>query len=120
MAAKDDLGRAGEERTAEYLKGLGWQILDRNWRCAQGEVDVVARDRHDVVIVEVKTRRGLGYGHPFESITGLKLVRLRRLAAAWIADHPAHAGAASVRIDAVAITGLDPWSGTLEHLRGIG
>ena len=56
MAQKDDVGRRGEDEAAAYLTALGWRILDRNWRCASGEVDIVALDGRELVIVEVKTR----------------------------------------------------------------
>ena len=69
MAAKDDLGRRGEALAAAYLEVRGYRIIDRNWRCAQGEIDLVATINERVVFVEVKTRSGLGYGHPLEAIT---------------------------------------------------
>ena len=68
MAAKDTLGRRGEEIAADYLRGAGLVIVERNWRCTLGEIDIVALDAADTVFVEVKTRAGLGYGHPLESI----------------------------------------------------
>ncbi len=72
MAAKDELGRAGEERAAQHLRGNGYTVLARNWRCAQGEIDIVAaRDGH-LAVVEVKTRRTTAYGHPFEAIDARK------------------------------------------------
>ena len=53
-----------------YLAEAGLQVLERNWRCPLGEIDLVAREGNETVFVEVKTRAGLGYGHPFEAITG--------------------------------------------------
>ena len=101
MAAKDALGRRGEAIATEYLLSRGLSIVDRNWRCQQGEIDVVARDGAEVVFVEVKTRSSVAFGHPFESVTPAKLARLRRLAAAWCEAHPGDNGV--VRIDAVAV-----------------
>ena len=116
MAAKDELGRAGEARAAEHLTARGYRIVDRNWRCAQGEVDIVAvRDRF-LVVIEVKTRRTLDFGHPFEAIDERKSARLWRLAAAWIAAHPDQARGRRLRLDAIAIVGSDPATGLLEHL----
>jgi putative endonuclease len=115
--AKDVLGRRGEQVAADYFAASGAVIVDRNWRCSQGEIDLVVRDGDELVFVEVKTRSGLGYGHPLEAITAQKLARLRRLAAAWC---EAHADAAArIRIDAVAV--IAPRSGgvQLEHLRRV-
>lgn len=117
MAAKDTLGRRGEDLAADYLSGLGLDIVERNWRCALGEIDIVAREGGETVFVEVKTRAGLGYGHPLESITVQKLARLRRLAAAWCEVHP---GAyQSIRIDAVAVIAPRGEGVTIEHLRRV-
>ncbi len=116
MAAKDDLGRRGEALAREHLTAKGLTILDRNWRCSQGELDIVARDGHDLVFVEVKTRTGTGFGHPFAAITATKMARLRRLAAAWCDTHPMTHG--HVRIDAIAVTVAGP-SPSIEHLERI-
>ena len=115
MAAKDVLGRRGEQLAADYLVRSGYAILDRNWRCRQGEIDVVALDGDETVFVEVKTRSSVAFGHPLEAITTQKLARLRRLAAAWCEAHPGRRRA--IRIDAIAI--IAPWGGAaqLEHLR---
>ena len=113
MAAKDDLGRRGEALAAAYLEVRGYRIIDRNWRCAQGEIDLVATIGERVVFVEVKTRSGLGYGHPLEAITLQKLARLRRLAHAWCAAHPG--GAREIRIDAVAVIAPRMGEPIVEH-----
>jgi putative endonuclease len=116
MAAKDDLGRAGEDRAVRYLRAHGYIVLDRNWRCAQGEIDIVAVDGRDLVVVEVKTRRSEGFGHPFEAIDARKRARLWRLAVAWIAVHRDHARGRRLRLDAIAVLGPDPETAALEHL----
>jgi putative endonuclease len=117
MAAKDVLGRRGEAIAARHLVAAGMVIVDRNWRCPQGELDLVARDGRELVFVEVKTRAGLGFGHPLESITPRKLARLRRLAAAWCEAHPGSHD--RIRIDAVAV--IAPRSGdvVVEHLERV-
>ena len=117
MADKDALGRRGEQLAADYLVGTGMVLVERNWRCALGEIDLVMRDGGETVFVEVKTRAGLGYGHPLEAITAAKLARLRRLAAAWCAAHPGPHGL--VRIDAVAV--VAPMFGpvVVEHLKRV-
>lgn len=117
MAAKDTLGRRGEDLAADYLTGLGLDIVERNWRCPLGEIDIVAREGGETVFVEVKTRAGLGYGHPLESITVQKLARLRRLAAAWCEAHPGSFG--SIRIDAVAVIAPRGQGVTVEHVRRV-
>lgn len=116
MAAKDDLGRAGEERAAAYLRGRGYDVLDRNWRCPAGEIDIVAAKAGVLCVVEVKTRTSLRFGHPFEALDDRKVRRLWRLAHAWIAAHPGRAGHYRVRLEAVGIIGPDPRDGMLEHL----
>ncbi|WP_125132126.1 YraN family protein [Microbacterium sp. 10M-3C3] len=116
MAAKDDLGRAGEERAARYLSGRGYEILDRNWRCPQGEIDIVAVDGRRLVVAEVKTRRSDRFGHPLEAVDRRKAQRLWRLAMAWIRAHPEQARGRMLRLDAIAIVGDDPAMGALEHV----
>lgn len=116
MAAKDELGRAGENRAAEYLTRHGYTVLDRNWRCAQGEVDIVAARGEHLVVVEVKTRRSVVFGHPFEAVDERKKRRLWGLAHAWKAAHPDLARGLDIRLEAIGIIGADPAVGDLEHL----
>ncbi len=116
MADKDELGRAGEERAARYLERLGFTVLDRNWRCRAGEIDLVVADARSVVVVEVKTRRDEGFGHPFEAIDARKRARLWRLAVAWAAEHRDRVQGRRLRIDAIGLTGRDPGTARLEHL----
>lgn len=119
MAQKDVLGRAGEDRAAAYLQSLDYRILDRNWRCRDGEIDVVAEHNDQLVIVEVKTRRSDGFGHPFDAITARKLSRLHRLAVAWAVAHPELSRARGLRVDAVSVLGPDPATARVEHLVGL-
>ncbi|WP_438352756.1 YraN family protein [Microbacterium sp. CJ88] len=119
MADKDELGRAGEDRAARHLERLGWRVLDRNWRASDGEIDLVADTGRELVVVEVKTRRGERFGHPFEAIDARKRHRLWRLAIAWVSAHPEAAQRRRLRIDAVAITGPDPATAVLEHLEDV-
>lgn len=116
MTTAHALGTWGEERAAEFLERLGYRIVERNWRCAHGEIDLVARDRETTVFVEVKTRRGRDFGHPFAAITPTKLGRLHRLAMAWCEAHPG--GHGTVRVDGVAVT-LRGSRVEVEHLRGL-
>jgi len=117
MAAKDELGRRGEEFAAAALTAAGFLILDRNWRCPQGDIDIVATDGDETVFVEVKTRSSLAFGHPLEAITAQKLARLRRLAAAWCDAHTGNHD--SIRIDAIAVVAPRVGQPLIEHLRRV-
>ncbi len=117
MAAKDALGRRGEAIAEQHLVKRGLAVLDRNWRCGQGEIDLVVRDGDEVVFVEVKTRSSVAYGHPLEAITPQKLARLRRLAGAWCLAHPGVAG--RIRIDAVAVIAPRGEPVQVEHLERV-
>lgn len=98
---------------------LGYDVVDRNWRCDQGEIDIVAVDGTSLAIVEVKTRRSTSFGHPFEAIDERKRRRLWRLAHAWIGAHASQAHGLTVRIDGIGIVGPDPATAALEHLRDL-
>ncbi len=74
------VGQTGEEVARTYLEEQGYEILETNYRCPLGEIDIVARDRGTVVLVEVRTRTGFSFGTPEESITVEKARRLKRLA----------------------------------------
>ncbi|WP_298459597.1 YraN family protein [uncultured Cellulomonas sp.] len=117
MRAKDAVGRYGENVATRFVQDAGWQVLDRNWRGTGGELDIVALDGTALVTVEVKTRRGVGFGHPAEAVTDRKVARLRRLTAQWVATHEVRPR--SIRIDVIAV--LVPRSGAaqVEHLVGI-
>lgn len=119
MAAKDELGRRGEWIAERALVQRGYRILDRNWRCREGEIDIVARDGDAVVVVEVKTRTTTLFGHPFEAITPVKLRRLRRLATAWLAANGPVAGTHHLRVDAVGVLAPEDAPASIEHLEGI-
>lgn len=117
MRAKDAVGRYGEKVAAAYLTDAGWEVLDRNWRCPAGELDIVALDGSELVVVEVKTRTGDGYGHPAEAVTAQKLARLRRLAAQWLDAHELHP--TGVRVDVVAVRTSARGAASVEHLTGV-
>ena len=78
MRPKDVLGRDGEQAAAEYLERSGLRILARNWRCSEGEIDIVAAERRVLVVCEVKTRSGTRYGTPLESISRAKQLARNR------------------------------------------
>ncbi|MFI5085431.1 MAG: YraN family protein [Actinomycetales bacterium] len=117
MRAKDVLGRRGEELAADFLEDRGIRVIDRNWRCPSGEIDIVAFDGDVLVVVEVKTRRSTLYGHPFEAVTPAKLARLRTLAVRWQRERGLRPP--EVRIDVVAVVADGTLNPVLEHLRGV-
>ena len=81
-------GAFGEQVTADYLKQRGDEILDRNWRVREGEIDLVSLSSDGIFhFIEVKTRSSLAFGHPFEAINRDKAHRMQRLALAWLATH---------------------------------
>ena len=94
-------------------------MLARNWRCAQGEIDIIAAHGDHLAVIEVKTRRTAEFGHPFEAIDRRKRRRLWQLAQAWIAENPDASRGRAVRLEAIGIIGADPAQGSLEHLVNI-
>jgi putative endonuclease len=113
-----ELGAYGEQLAARYLQDRGLQVLDRNWRCAHGEVDLVARDGDCLVFCEVKTRRTDRFGAPVEAVTWHKAARLRRLAAAWLQEHEVRGG--RVRIDVIGVLRPHVGPARLRHVVGVG
>ncbi|MGB7449260.1 MAG: YraN family protein [Ornithinimicrobium sp.] len=112
-----DVGDRGEDAAAAHLRARGVRILERNWRCAHGELDIVGLDGDDVVFYEVKTRRSGRFGHPAEAVTPAKAARLRRLAGLWLSAHP-HLGQ-DLRIDVLALRLRGAGSYQVDHLRGV-
>jgi putative endonuclease len=110
------LGDHGERIAAAYLTDAGLRVLDRNWRCREGELDIVAREGDALVFCEVKTRRGVGYGHPVEAVTPVKQRRLRLLAQRWLAAHDEHAP--DLRFDVVGVLVRPDRPALVTHLRG--
>jgi putative endonuclease len=85
---KQRIGAFGEEVTAQYLIVRGDEILDRNWRIREGEIDLVSLGSDGIFhFIEVKTRSSLAFGHPFEAINREKAHRMQRLALGWLATH---------------------------------
>lgn len=111
------LGRYGEDVAARHLAQAGLEVLERNYRCELGELDIVAREGRVLVVCEVKTRRGTGFGTPAEAVTPQKVRRLRRLAACWMRERDAHPDA--VRIDVVSVLRGRRGPALVEHLRGV-
>jgi putative endonuclease len=108
------LGDRGERLAAEHLERAGWTILARNFRLGHREVDLVARRGEVVAFVEVKTRAGLGYGHPLEAITALKRREIQRVAQIWVERHGREGDV--YRYDAVAVLILAGGEPQIEHV----
>jgi putative endonuclease len=106
-AYRQRLGARGEDRAADWYRAAGYEVVARNWRCAEGELDLVVGRPGELVFCEVKTRTSDRFGAPAEAVTVAKQRRLRTLAARFLADHPLDAGAAgrNVRFDVVAVSG---------------
>lgn len=117
-AGRQALGAYGEDLAARHLTRAGMVLLDRNWRCEAGELDLVLRDGHVLVACEVKTRSSDRCGTPHEAVTDAKLDRLRRLAVRWRTDHGV--GPVEMRVDLVAVLRPRRGASVVEHVRGIG
>jgi len=142
MAKKDGVGRYGERVALRHVVSRGWQVLDTNWRGKDGELDIVALDGDVLVVIEVKTRSGHGFGHPAEAVTPRKLARIKRLTGQWLTvfrerlaaarlaeegvpgspvpvlpETPARFGA--IRIDVVAVTLQEQGRAVVEHLESV-
>jgi putative endonuclease len=107
-----ELGGHGERIAVAFLTDSGLCVLDRNWRCREGELDIVAREGDALVFCEVKTRRGVGFGHPVGAVTPAKQRRLRLLAQRWLAEH-----APELRFDVVGVLVRPERPALVTHLR---
>jgi putative endonuclease len=116
MRVKDAVGRFGEDLAAQRLEQAGLRILDRNWRCPDGEIDIVAADGDTLVICEVKTRSGLAFGDPAEAVVAAKAARLRRLALRWLAAN--ELTWTDLRFDVVTVLRRAEGGPLVRHLRG--
>lgn len=115
------LGAWGEQVACAHVEGLGWQVLERNWRCDAGELDIVAHDpaTRTLVFIEVKTRAGSGFGQPLEAITRAKQQRLRNLAVHWLRAHDQHPPAARIRIDGIGVLKQGERAPRIDHAVGV-
>jgi putative endonuclease len=105
------LGIAGEDAAARWYEANGYEVLARNWRCREGELDLVVRRARTIVFAEVKARTTDAFGIPAEAVTHQKRQRLRHLAAKWLDDAPIRPR--EIRFDVVCILG-----GAVEVIEG--
>lgn len=117
-AARIAIGAYGENLAVRHLVEQGMVVLDRNWRCDEGEIDVVARDGQVLVACEVKTRSSLRCGSPHEAVTPAKLRRLHRLVLRWATEQGVRPP--EVRVDLVAVLREhETGRASVEHVRGL-
>lgn len=101
MALHNDLGKQGEHIAQHYLNGKGYKLLEKNWRCPKGEIDLIFEDKGYIVFVEVKTRSTLNWGNPQDAVSSLKIKRIVEIADYYMQTNDCQA---EVRFDIVAIT----------------
>lgn len=94
-------GAMGEEAAALFLENLGYRILERNWRCRSGEIDLIAKQEHILVFIEVRSRSSSRYGTPAESVTARKITQVRQTAAVYL--HMNRMGEAPIRFDMISV-----------------
>jgi putative endonuclease len=116
MAAKDAVGRYGEQVAVDFLVAQGMELVERNWRCSAGEIDAILRDGLTIVFAEVKTRRSERFGTPAAAVGYTKQSRLRRLAAIWLAQSDEHPP--DMRFDVVSVQPREAGAADVEHVRG--
>lgn len=116
-ASRQAMGRYGEQVAERHLVDAGMAVLDRNWRCPEGELDLVLRDGATLVVCEVKTRYDDSHGTPHQAITPAKLDRLERLGLRWAHEHGVRV--TEMRIDLVAVRRPRSGPAGVEHVRGL-
>jgi putative endonuclease len=114
---KQALGARGEDLAATFLCAAGMEIVARNWRCRYGELDLIVLDGDVTAFVEVKTRSGLGYGTPAESVTFAKRQRIRRLALLWLAEQDGPWR--RIRFDVVSVLVAHGRAPVIDHLEAV-
>ena len=119
QAQRKALGDFGERVAARFLVDLGMVVLDRNWRCTAGEIDIVALDGSDLVVCEVKTRSSARFGTPLEAISADKAVRLHRLGHRWTRAHRGQVRFSSMRVDVVCVATGSRGAPSVEHVRAV-
>lgn len=112
-----ELGRRGEDIAADFITRQGLTVLSRNWRCSHGELDLVAAEPGRLVVCEVKTRSGNGFGHPAEAVTPRKVSQIRRLTRCWLAEYRVFW--CEVRFDVLSVHCPPDGEPQVEHLVGV-
>ena len=107
------LGKAGEQVAEQYLKNKGYKLIERNYRCAAGELDLIVLDRRVVVFVEVKTRSGHGYGSPLEAVEFRKQRKMIQVAQCFLSEKKLHQRDARFDVVGISWPGREP---VVEHI----
>lgn len=116
-AARQALGLYGENVAARHLTDKGLALVERNWRCDEGEIDLVLRDGSTLVVCEVKTRTSIEVGTPHEAITDEKLARQKRLGERWAAERGVRPD--GTRVDLVAVLRPRRGPAQVDHVAGL-
>lgn len=114
MRAKDAVGRYGEDVAARHLEATGLRVVERNWRCPDGEIDIVAWHGSVLVFCEVKTRSGAAFGVPAAAVTPVKAARIRRLACRYLLER--RPPFTELRFDVVGVVRQPRGAASVEHL----
>jgi len=118
MKVANQIGKKGEDMATDFLVKKGYRILERNFHCLYGEIDIIAMKKRTIVFIEVKTRTSSSFGLPIESITHHKLTAIQAASYLFRQAHPEFSG--STRIDAIVILlHKDRTINSLEHLENI-
>lgn len=117
MHTNQSVGKYGERVAARHLVDQGYEILETNWRGAAGELDIIARNGKLAVIVEVKTRRGLEFGHPATAVGARKLARMKALAMQWLSQQREFYP--DVRFDVISVVCSKRGAAKVEHLQAV-
>ncbi|HLS03822.1 MAG TPA: YraN family protein [Actinomycetales bacterium] len=117
MHANQTVGKYGERVAARHLLRRGYEILETNWRGRAGELDIIARQDRVLVIVEVKTRRTMAFGHPASAVDFRKLGRMKELAIEWLRGQSEFYP--EIRFDVIAVLTAPRGAAQLEHLQAV-
>lgn len=117
MSSAHRVGMRGEELALSFLSGLGYHLLEKNYRCRLGEIDLIMKDGQTLVFIEVKTRRSTLYGSPQEAVGPAKQAKIRRLAGYYLLTKGIKEQ--QLRFDVVAIQFERKGKHRVEHLKGV-
>lgn len=115
MEPRRKFGNWGEDAAAEYLQDKGYAIVERNFTCTYGEIDIIARNEEGLVFVEVKSRRSLKFGRPSMAVTKIKQAKIRKSAFCYLRERKTYYR--HIRFDVIEVVSL---YGTTQvnHLEG--
>ncbi|WP_432665121.1 YraN family protein [Wukongibacter baidiensis] len=111
------IGDIGEEKAAQFLKRKGYNILDRNYRCRFGEIDIIAHNKECYIFVEVKTRKDESFGRPIESISRVKISRILKTLKFYLAQNKIYDS--DIRVDAIEVIMKNPKDIKINHIENI-